>query len=116
MVDQKIDWAQKVVIVRLWISIENLADDPRIVDGVRLVLDSFKDRFTNPLDAAATHAAHVVCLSGNTTVMPVLTRSSSYGSVLKQSTRKVILKKRRSGPDLGCMRSSQMLGSTMRRF
>lgn len=62
MVDQKIEWARKVIIIRLWISIENLADGPEVIDGVRLVLDSFMNRFTHRFDAAATHAAHVVSL------------------------------------------------------
>jgi len=74
MVDQNVEWAQKVIITRLWISIENLADDPEVIDGVRLVLDSFMNRFTNPFDAAATHAAHVVSPESDISFTLVLTQ------------------------------------------
>lgn len=61
IVDQKTDWAQKVIIVRLWMSIENLdADDPRVLEEVQLILNCFLNRFGKPFDAGATHAAHVV--------------------------------------------------------
>jgi len=83
MVDQNVEWAQKVIIIRLWISIENLADDPEVIDDLHLVLDSFMNRFTNPFDAGATHAAHVVSL-GNVILSALeLTQRSSYGSVSK---------------------------------
>jgi len=60
--DQNLEWAQKAIIVRLWISIENLTDSPEILESNRMILGCFVNGFKRPMDAGASHAAHVVSL------------------------------------------------------
>lgn len=89
LVDQNFEWAQKVIIIRVWMSVEHLSNDSDIADRLQLLLDCFLDRFARPFDVGATRAAHVVSSEEYEQLKASLMLQSFYGNVSRPSIKKV---------------------------
>lgn len=67
-IDEKWQWVAKALVTRVWITIEELADQADEVSSLRTAFDAVLARSQKPLDAGATHAIHVVCQVGSCSI------------------------------------------------